>query len=258
MLPIPRRFFNQRYLRRHQGGPLVPVCVLVLYLGCRRSSATTSDSDLFAYHMGAAQLIWCLGSAFTYGAFFTDLPEMMAMGGCLQYMALQVEGLLHVLTCVERYLAVVQPITYLGLRNGRGVMIRNISVSCVWLLAFAWSCIANLLIPSLAEVSLLFFLPVSTLIVSFCSLSVLHVLIRSGPGEVGGRKARVDQSKRRAFHTVSAIAAVLLFWVVGAELLGLCAVKSLIMWFSLPSSLVLPLMFLHRAEKLPCCSYESC
>ncbi|KAJ4945170.1 hypothetical protein JOQ06_013706, partial [Pogonophryne albipinna] len=38
------------------------------------------------------------------------------------------ESLFHVLTCLERYLAVVRPIIYLRLRNVQGVRIRNISI----------------------------------------------------------------------------------------------------------------------------------
>lgn len=46
------------------------------------------------------------------------------------------EILFHILTCVERCLAVVHPVPYLRLKNKRGVRIQAVSTGCVWLLRF--------------------------------------------------------------------------------------------------------------------------
>lgn len=43
------------------------------------------------------------------------------------------------MTCVEHYLAVVHPITYLSLRKAKGIRIRNITAGRIWLLIFAAS-----------------------------------------------------------------------------------------------------------------------
>ncbi|KAK2863416.1 hypothetical protein Q5P01_002949 [Channa striata] len=114
----------------------------------------------------------------------------------------------HVLTCVERYLAVVHPITYRGLK-------------------------------------------------------------RSGPGEVGKDRERVDQSKQRAFYTIMSIMGVLWLLFVGVLVcvwLGFTATPLMsyrvrcvemisAIWFNLPNSLLLPLLFLHRVGKFTfCCS----
>jgi len=105
------------------------------------------------------------------------------------------------------------------------------------------------------------------LVVSFCSLSVLWVLIRPGPGEDGRDRQHADQSKRRAFHTITVIMGVL--WlrfagVLAAVLISntkhipsLCAVGSSVAWLTMPGSLVLPLLFLHRAGKLPGCKLSA-
>ncbi|TNN34645.1 hypothetical protein EYF80_055188 [Liparis tanakae] len=214
---------------------LLPASVLVLYLGLHRSSATKSDSDVFLYHMAAAELIWFFASVSFYCGFFNDVPEMASLGIWLLSVTYLTQGLLHVLACVERYLAVVHPVTYLGLRKGPGIRIRNISIGCAWL---------------------------------FCSgFSVLRVLIRLGPGEVGGNKVRVDPSKKRACHTVMAITGVLWFWffglLVGATLnlqalspeAG-CAIRSVVAGFNLPSSLVLPVMFLRRRGGRACLNHH--
>ena len=105
------------------------------------------------------------------------------MGFFLWNLTWYVKTFFHMLTCVERYLAVVHPVIYLSLRRERGIRIRNISFGCVWLLSFGASLISfdNVLVNM--DVSLFIF---SLFVISFCSLSVLCVLIRPGPVEQGG------------------------------------------------------------------------
>ncbi|XP_044040236.1 uncharacterized protein LOC122870239 isoform X2 [Siniperca chuatsi] len=101
---------------------LIPLSILILYLGHQRwrrqhSFTTTSHSDIFTYHMAAIELIGGLGSAFFFCGSSVDLPQMVIAGYCLSFINFCGENFFHLLTCVERYLAVVHPVTYLGLRN---------------------------------------------------------------------------------------------------------------------------------------------
>ncbi len=252
---------------------ILPLSILVLYLGLQRrrqqrSFTTTSHSDIFTYHAAAMELIWVLGSAFFFCGTSNDLPEMAIVTSCLFSLTFCGETFFHLLTCVERYLAVVHPITYLGLRQSNGVRIRNISIGCVWLLSFVWSGITILDDITSTIISLFSLLVFSLVVVSFCSLSVLRVLIRPGPGEGGRDKERVDQSKHRAFFTMMAIMGVLCLWFGGVLVsyaLGTspllshsvgCVVRTSAFWLNLPSSLVSPLLYLHRAGKLSCCCYN--
>ena len=109
------------------------------------------------------------------------------------------------------------------------------------------------------------YMVIIVVVVFFSSLSVLCVLIRPGPGEGGGGRQQVDRSKLRAFFTIMIILGVLLFRFVGFSLVAVevwseqqlfvetCAMQASITWFCLPSSLVLPLLFLQRAGKLVRC-----
>ncbi|KAK2863367.1 hypothetical protein Q5P01_002900 [Channa striata] len=122
----------------------------------------------------------------------------MWLGNSIFYFTIPGQTLFHVLTCVERYMAVVHPITYLGLK-------------------------------------------------------------KKGPGEVSGDRGRVDQSKQRAFLTIVAITVALFFKVCWSPDLRydlthtMCAVGSAAIWLTVPCTLVLPLLFLQRAGKLPGC-----
>ncbi|KAL7375600.1 hypothetical protein ABVT39_020561 [Epinephelus coioides] len=252
----------------------LPLGSLVLYLGHQRwrqqrSFKTTRHSDVFTYNMAVLNLIWGLACVCIISGMYGNLPKMIDAGIYTSSFAVCGEAFFHVLTCVERYLAVVHPITYMGLRNERGVRIRNISIACVWLMSFVMAGATALYLPQYPVIPLIIVLVFSLAVVSFCSLSVLCVLIRPGPGEGGGEKQRVDRSKQRAFQTIAAILGVLGLWFVGllastglynSHLLSTsvrCVLAACSGCFNLPCSLMLPLLYLHRAGKLSLfCNHE--
>ncbi len=251
---------------------LLPLCVFILYLGLQRwrqqrstsTAAMASHSDSFTYHLVAMELIGVLGYILCCCGIYSNHSVILLVGYCLCSSTWYGEMFFHILTCVERYLAVVHPITYLSLRGERGIRIRNISIGCVWLLCFVAACritFEGALI--IMDSCLLIF---SFIVIFFCSLSVLCVLIRPGPGEQGGDRKSVDQSKQRAFYTIVAILGVLMLkcvwnltWVVlnVSKKSSDCVVMMSGVWLNLPSSLVLPLLFLHRAGTLVCCKNKS-
>ena len=178
------------------------------------------------------------------------------------------QSLFHCLTCVERYLAVVHPITFMRLRETRGVRIRNISIACVWLLSFGWTGVTKMYLPYFPTVPFLFIMGCGLIVILFCCFSVLRVLTHPGPGEVGGNKEQVAQSKRRAFYMIVAILGVLLLRFVGLlvsfslrEVVtlpeDLCWIEDFGLALTIPSSLVVPLLFLHKKGKLACCRHNT-
>ncbi|XP_051800000.1 uncharacterized protein LOC127532410 [Acanthochromis polyacanthus] len=249
---------------------LLPLCIFIIYHGLQQwrlngstsSAATMSHSDSFTYNMVTMEMIRVSGCALYCGG-ITYL-NLLIVGFFLFSFTWYGEMFFHVLTCVERYLAVVHPITYLSLRKERGIRIRNISIACVWLLCFVM--MGCMMMGNSFVIVDLSLLTLSLTIVSFCSVSVLCVLIGPGPGEQGGDRKRVDQSKQRAFYTIMVILGVVvvrfswnLVWSVLSVSVGNadCVVLTSGIWFNLPSALVLPLLFLHRAGKLGCCKRAS-
>ncbi len=251
---------------------LLPLLILVFCEGHQRwrkqrsiatATAMTSHCDFFTYNMVAMELISLVAVWLCCCGGYT-VQTVMMVGQYMLSISTPGKTLFHILTCVERYLAVVHPITYLRLRQAGGVRIRNISTGCVWLMCFVGTGLTQEFFIHSSSV-FLYFWAISLITVSFCSFSVLHVLIRPRPGDGGGDRERVDQSKQRAFNTIMAIMGALLLrfvgYLVGNAAYNLsvlsvnekCAVVISVVWFSLPSSLVLPLLFLHRAGKLPTC-----
>lgn len=247
---------------------LTPLCVLVLYHGFQqwrqeRSFQTSAHSDIFAYHMVAIELIATWGFTVYLDGIHTGDSELFKWGFYSTSIALPGEILIHCLTCVERYLAVVHPVTYLRLRQRGGARIRNVSIGCVWIVSFGFIVVTANYYPDVPHALHLCILVLSLILIWFCSLSVLLVLIRPGPG--GGNRDRADQSKQKAFHTIMVILGVLLLWLLTVLITFFlqknmllsytdrCVLFACGLWFNIPSSLVLPLLFLQRAGKLVCC-----
>lgn len=248
---------------------LLPLCIFVLHLGLkrwrRRRRTAWRHSDIFTFHMVAVELFNIGGSVCCCVGVHLSVSEVESAGIYLLSVVFTGQMLLHALTCGERYLAVVHPVTYVGLRGARGVRIRNAVLACVWLLSFA--SMGSLSVKDHAVITYLCFALVPPVLVNiaFCSISVLVALIRSGPGEKSRSQQQVDQSKRRAFFTITLILTLLMMRFIVSiclnatfDLLQMekdeeCGVWLSEFWFCLPISLVLPLLFLHRAGKLPCC-----
>lgn len=246
----------------------LPVFILVLHVGYQRwrkqpsvsRAAISNHTDIFTFNIVVVELIGLLGSCFYCYGNSTNQQSVALVGLYILSIISAGETLFHLMTCVERYLAVVHPITYVGLRQAGGVRIRNISIGCVWLLCFGLICLQIFIVQLFTIIysCLLFFL---FLVVSFCTLSILCALIRSGPKDMVSKRESVDQSKQRAFHTLLAITGALLLRflcnlvtaIVHSLSVLSCSLIFSSFWFSLPSSLVLPLLFLNRAGKLPGC-----
>lgn len=241
---------------------LLPLCILTMNIGLQQNCSTAAmrHSVFFMYNMVVMQQIGVVGSVVCCCGVYTNHFSMVNAGCLIFAFSWYGQAMSHILTSVESYLATVHPITYLGLKKEKGVRIRNVSIACNWLIAIVGMSLVTL--DNLFVILDFVLLMLSFAVICFCSLSVLCVLIRPGPSELGGAKKQVDQLKQRAMFSIMIILGVLLFrfawnlcWIV--MLLsgnGGCLFLMLCTFSSLPSSLVLPLLFLRREGKLVFCN----
>ncbi|KAL4008024.1 hypothetical protein ACER0C_001876 [Sarotherodon galilaeus] len=252
---------------------LLPLYIVILYMGFQRwwhqrstpAGMTMSHSDFFTYNMMIVEIFGVFDRVLNNVYKYNGNNTLFVLGQYFSSITLPVQVMFHLLTCMERYLAVVHPITYRHLRESHGIKIRNISTVCVWVVGFGWIGVEHLYWPNFPAIPFFSNMGICILLISFCCLSTLHTLIRPGPGEVGGNKGWVDKSKQRAFHMIVAITGVLVLRFAGILILfliqnvflvdtkELCVLVESAVWLSVPCRLVLPLLFLHRAEKLSCC-----
>ncbi|KAM3590402.1 uncharacterized protein V6R79_008916 [Siganus canaliculatus] len=238
---------------------LLPLAVYVLFLGHRRwrrqHSAHVSHADIIAYHMVVMEMAGVSASVFYCVCVFTDLPRVMAsFSTIVVYIASCGQVQFHTLACVERYVAVVYPVTYMHLRKGR-FKIRDVVLWCVWLLSLAEIGLMELNSFTVNIVVYVVQQALSLAAIFFCSLAVLRALKRPGPGDQ-------SQTRKKAFNTITVIMGALLLRFTGSLVCtGVyswpslsfnvqCVVLTSGFWLSLPSGLVLPLLYLHRAGKL--------
>lgn len=243
---------------------LLPLFLLILSVGLEQRSSL-SHGDVFLFHAVLMNVHSFLGfSVFFFGGYVDDGPAMLA-GLYVWTVTAGGQAVLHLLMCVERYFAVLRPVRYLEVRGPAGARLRNGSIGCVWLLCVGWAAVVFLSSRRVYLILDYILTAFHVLVVCFCSVSVLCVLKRPGPGEAAHRHGP-DRTKRRAFHTIVAVMGALALrfsWnlingvmcssgVLDAE--QLCVFLMSDVWFDLPSNLLLPLLFLQHRHKLPCCS----
>ncbi|KAJ0055671.1 hypothetical protein NL108_009620, partial [Boleophthalmus pectinirostris] len=231
---------------------LIPLFIFVLYIGYRQKKqhqSPPSHSDVFTYNIIAMEIVATIGSVSFIIGVKTGVSS--PMGNNLFPSGIIGQMCFHCLTCVDRYLAVAHPITYLRLKERGGVKIRNIAVAGSWVISVGLKTVLHIFLQQgdggILDLSLAFFF---FAVVIFCSVSVLCVLIRPGPGEGGKDSRRTDQSKQRAFVIIMVIMGILFvrfvifFLDYFMDILDLldqydsCLFSFSASYFNLPSSLV--------------------
>lgn len=244
----------------------VPLSIFILCLGYQRwrRSSQSSHSDVFTYNSATLQVLYGLSAIIYISGHYSGLLKMKLVGNHAVNILIPGEINLHILTCMDQYLAVVHPIFYIRSKQPSGIRIRNALIVCVWLICFGWVGLLYFMYPSVPYAAYFSLLAFSVISVSFCSISVLCVLIQPGPGK-GGMEKDQSKSKRRAFLTITAILGALLIYFLfmtvalisnSTNLLSrqdACLFLMSSYMVGIPSSLVLPLLFLRKTKKLQCC-----
>ncbi|XDV38347.1 hypothetical protein PO909_007786 [Leuciscus waleckii] len=165
--------------------------------------------------------------------------------------------LFQCLICVERYLAVVHPVTFLKFKPLR---YRVICCTAVWIITLG-SCIFSMFfLPNTIEhtwfysTQFLLFLSIQL----FCLVAVLRALKQSGPGERGKERKEENHMKRRAFNAILIHTANMVIIYVPYTMTGLFtivtkqnirALWSICTVCFLLAGFVQPVLYLYHAEK---------
>ncbi|MEQ2207251.1 hypothetical protein XENOCAPTIV_009382 [Xenoophorus captivus] len=158
---------------------MIPLFVFVLTVGYQRWRkqrfcslfSTSSHIDVFTYNVVVLDLLCVLGTNLIFLGIITNNLDIWAVGSGVFVISSTGQMLFHLLTCIERYLAVVHPIFYLRLRGSAGIRIRNITIGCVWLIAFVAVVLTSWFSVQFLTISFLL-LSFTSVAFCFCSLSM--------------------------------------------------------------------------------------
>ncbi len=216
-------------------------------------------SEFFTLNISVCEIIFCLRSLSV--AMLNTFPwlwdTVMFLSGFVM-----TGRFFQCLMCVERYLAVVHPVTFLKFKPLR------YRVACsilIWMM-IAFYCVFSLLTQAyfthiftyLYILQFLLLLAINL----FCCLAVLRALKQSGPGERRRERNEKNHVKRRAFHLILITTVTLLITYVPSLFVALQHILPIqripeldslsSTCFMLPG-FVQPLIYIHRFGKLPFC-----
>ncbi|XP_056114203.1 C-C chemokine receptor type 8-like [Rhinichthys klamathensis goyatoka] len=226
-----------------------------------KGTGSSVASDFFNLNLSVCEILFSLNcllsivvNAIRFKG-FTTLPPF------LQGLAFTGRPLFQCLICVERYLAVVHPVTFLKYKPLR---YRVICCTAAWIIILGsclfclFSSISNTfyIYSWFFSIQLLLFLSIQL----FCLLVILKSLKQSGPGEKRREREEESHMKRRAFIIILITTVSMIIMLVPYTITGLVtAVKQFYsaLWFIsfmcfMLAGFVQPVLYLHRTRKLSC------
>nr|XP_055035958.1 G-protein coupled receptor 35-like [Misgurnus anguillicaudatus] len=240
----------------------LPTHTYVIWLIVTRSESEIS-LEFFNLNLSVCEIGNCLNCFLVaLSMWFSSLQKLsyFSRGLCITG-----RPLFQCLICVERYLAVVHPVTFLKFKPLR---YKVICCTAAWIICLG-SCLCCLfiLIVFAFDMFVLFYSVQFFLflfIQLFCGLAVLKALKQSGPGERGREREEENHMKRRAFHLILIITVSTLIAYVPSSFMGLFIVMIkqytqelylIALVCFLLAGFVQPVLYLHRAGKL--CRFSS-
>ncbi len=163
-----------------------------------RGSGSGFVSEFFILNLSVCEICNCLQSLICIFDIFISLKHFASF---LSGLAITGRPLFQSLICVERYLAVVHPVTFLKYKPLR---YRVICCTAAWIITLG-SCVCSMFTLDLFYVYTYLYSLQYLLFISFqlfCLVAVLRALKQSGPGERGRERGEENHMKRRAFYLI--------------------------------------------------------
>lgn len=236
----------------------IPANIMVLWL-IRKNKGDSSTSDIFILHLAVLDTFFCLIPPLEFAniVYLTTSSTWYVLR--FFYGVKDSSPLFLSCICLDRYMAVLHPITFTELKDKRH---RSVCAGVVWLITLVYAaakCVGN--IPNFEKAFTVMILAAFAFMV-FCNISILWALRRSAPG----RDER-HPVKKKAFKMVIIILAIIVFnYFPPVALFPFqeyfspdvfhCYIHYIAFGFMDISSSIQPVLYLSR-EKLPaapaCC-----
>ncbi|XP_014876498.1 chemokine XC receptor 1-like [Poecilia latipinna] len=229
-------------------------------------SSGPAVSELFALNLAVAEILFACSSFYVMLHFLLRMSQevgVLVLKLFLQLMLIS-RPLFQTCICLERYMAVVHPTIFIRLKPLRYRLAVCLFDWLLILLDFMFPFLG----PSLT-IAACYFIAKSLLflsVLSYCGVRVLLVLKQPGPGDSSRSVESWSAMKRKAFKVIvitlgfnsaTQLLQILMLGptVLTASLLLILQLTLFSLFISIISSFITPLLFLHRAGKLPCINF---
>lgn len=227
--------------------------IFVLYLLLSGGTGAETDAT-FTASQCASELLLCLNAPLSIACHARTRLCLVEALGFLWGISMSSRCSFQCCVCLERYLAVVQPVTFLKYNHAR---YRLACTTLIWIWSLSLSIWLMTTFPRLPYTYLTLSYGAVLTVDLFCCLSILRALRTPAPGQNGNDRG----VKKRAFKIVSLNVAMLVLQAVPlSAVFGarqyFASLEDFNLAFSvcmIPNTLVgfiQPLLFLHRAGKL--------
>lgn len=180
----------------------IPANIMVLWL-IHKNKGDSSTSDIFILHLAVLDVLFCLIPPLELAniVYLTTSSTWYVLRFC--YGVKDSSPLFLSCICLDRYMAVLHPITFTELKDRRH---RAVLATVVWLFTLAYAaakCVGNIV--NFEKVFTVMILAAFAFMV-FCNIAILWALRQSGPG-----RDEMHPVKKRAFKMVLIILAIIIF-----------------------------------------------
>ncbi|CAL8276919.1 unnamed protein product [Merluccius merluccius] len=180
----------------------IPANLMVLWL-IRRNKGDSSTSDIFILQLAVLDVFFCLTPPLELANIVyltSDVPWYVLR---FFYGIKDTSPLFLACICLDRYMAVLHPITFTELKDRRH---RAVLATTVWLVVLTYAvCKCVNTVPHFEKVFTVLILATFAFMV-FCNIAILWALRQSGPG-----RDEMHPVKKRAFKMVLIILAIIVF-----------------------------------------------
>nr|XP_055035557.1 uracil nucleotide/cysteinyl leukotriene receptor-like [Misgurnus anguillicaudatus] len=215
-------------------------------------------SRLFNLNLSVCEIGNCLNALLqVLSCLFSNITRATHF---LQGLGTTARPLFQCLICVERYLAVVHPVTFLKFKPLR---YKVICCTAAWIVSLISCLCCIFILVSLYTFTWFFSIQflIFLFIQLFCCLAVLRALKQSGPGERGREREEENHMKKKAFYLILITTGnmVILYvpYIISGFIIILTKLDNIWVWFPATVCYVLagfihPVLYLHRAGKFSC------
>ncbi|KAJ8347006.1 hypothetical protein SKAU_G00284070 [Synaphobranchus kaupii] len=180
----------------------IPANLMVLWL-LHKNKGDSSTSDIFIFHLAILDTFFCLIPPLELAniVFLTTSSTWYVLR--FFYGVKDSSPLFLSCICMDRYMAVLHPITFTELKDRSHRKVCGVVVWLVTLVYAAAKCVGN--IPNFEKAFTIMILAAFAFML-FCNVAILHALRQSGPG-----RDEMHPVKKKAFKMVLIILAIIVF-----------------------------------------------